>query len=152
MTESHPDPTSVLARGVGRWRGPERLAPAPWAPDGLDALGTTHGYAILGGKGIASDYEQSVDGQVTLTAHTVIRTDGEGGFRMYFHSEPGGPPTEMEGRVEGDALVFEGPGPGGRMRQTMRYDDDAMEVVSESWDDGAGEWRPVFEGRYAKVE
>ncbi len=152
MSERRPDSPSVLARGVGRWEGTERLAPAPWAPDGLDAVGTTHGYPILGGQGLASDYVQTVNGEVTLTAHTVIRTDGDGGLRMYFHSEPGGAPTEMVGRVEGDALMFEGPGPGGRMRQTMRYGEDWMEVVSESRSESDHTWQPVFEGRYERVE
>lgn len=152
MSESSPESPSLLARGVGRWQGAERLAPAPWAPDGLDARGTTHGYEILGGRGLASDYEQTVDGEVTLTAHTVIRIEGDRGLRMYFHSEPGGAPTEMAGRVEGNALVFEGPGPGGRMRQIMRYSPEVLEVVSESWDADSDAWREVFLGRYDRVE
>ena len=151
---SRPDsdtPWTLLARGAGSWVGDEEMAPAPWAPDGLVAVGRTDGHPILGGRGLASDYTQEVGGQVTMTAHTVLRWDDQAGdFLMHFFSHPGGGPTVLRGAADGHTLVLEGPGPGGRMRQTFVYGDETMEVSSEGQDEH-GNWAPIFKGTYRRA-
>lgn len=151
MAARDEDPWTVLARGVGRWSGEEWFAPGPWAPKGEEIAGRSDARLILGGKGLASEYEQLTDGVTMLVAHTVIRWDGAAGeFIMYFFSDPGGDPMEMRGRREGDGLVFEGQGPGGPMRQTIRYGDDALDITTEGLESEADGWETLFEGRYER--
>lgn len=144
-------PWELLARGTGVWEGDETLAPAPWAPDGMEARGRTEARLILDGRGLASEYAQTVDGAVSLRSHTVLRWDeGQGDFVLHFFSEPGGGPMVLRGRRDGDRLVLEGDGPGGAMRQTMEYGEDMLRVRSESrGEDGA--WATTFEGSYRKL-
>ncbi|MDX1646736.1 MAG: VOC family protein [Longimicrobiales bacterium] len=142
-------PWSLFADGAGEWQGTETMPPAPWAPDGLETTGRISAHTIMDGRGLASDYVQETDGEVTLRTHTVLRYDEEHDrFMMHFFGGPAGEPTVLEGRREGDRLVFEGQGPAGAMRQTFHYAADEMRVRSES-PAGEGEgWTTVFEGRY----
>ena len=143
-------PWEVLSRGIGTWEGEERMAPAPWAPDGMESTGRTEARAILDGRGLASDYVQMVDGEVTTSAHTVLRWDNDrDGFEMHFFGAEGAPAV-LPGEARGDELVFEGEGPGGPMRQTFVFGDGEMEVRSEAPAEG-GEWVTVFEGRYRRL-
>ncbi len=144
-------PWSILARGTGVWEGEESMAPAPWAPDGMTSVGRTVGRLILGGKGLAADYSQSVGGQVVMTGHTVIRYD-ETSNAFVMHLYTTGAPSEMKGRRDGNALIFEGAGPGGPMRQTTRYGPTDMTVLSEGKDPDSGEWATMFEGSYRRPE
>ena len=150
MSDHDEKPWDILARGAGTWEGPETMAPAPWAPDGMASNGRTEGRTILGGKGVASEYTQTVGGQVVMTGHTVIRYDDDAdAFVMHFYTT--GAPTEMAGRRDGDSLVFAGDGPGGPMRQTMRYGREELAVLSEGLNPKSGEWSTVFEGTYRRV-
>ncbi len=143
-------PWEVLSRGIGTWEGEERMAPAPWAPDGLESTGRTEARAILDGRGLVSDYVQMVNGEVTTSAHTVLRyDDGRGGFVMHFFGAEG-EPAVLPGEARGDELIFEGDGPGGPMRQTFVFGDGEMEVRSEAPGEGGG-WATVFEGRYRRI-
>lgn len=143
-------PWELLSRGVGTWEGEERMAPAPWAPDGVQSTGRTEARAILDGRGLASDYVQMVGGEVTASAHTVLRYDEEQDrFEMHFFGTDGAPAV-LQGTARGEALVFEGEGPGGPMRQTFVFGDGEMEVRSEAPSEDAG-WVSVFEGRYRRL-
>lgn len=151
-----PEPRAIIERtralfatAAGRWEGSESIAPMPWAPDGMTALGCTHGHLILDGRGLASDYAQEIGGEVTLTAHTVMILDeATGRVHLHFFSQ-GAVPTVLEGTAEGDTLTVEGPGPAGVMRQTFVYRDDEMEVTAESRGED-GRWMPLFTGTYAR--
>ena len=144
-------PASILSRGAGKWVGEETMPPAPWAPDGLEAVGRISGRTVFGGVGLVSDYVQEVGGEASMESHTVIRWDeGADRFVMHFFSGPGAP-TVLEGRREGDTLVFEGEGATGPMRQTFRYGEGVMEVDSEVPDPSGEGWTTVFEGRYRPV-
>ena len=133
---------------MGDWAGSETMAPAPWAPDGMEAQAELSARLVLGGRGLASEYAQRVDGEITLETHTLIHWDDDAGrFLMHFYSAPGAPPAVFEGERSGDRLVFEGAGPAGPMRQTFVYGEDELRVVSEA-PDGDG-WSVVFDGRYS---
>lgn len=144
-------PWSILERGTGEWIGSETMAPAPWAPDGLEAVGRSSARLILGGRGLAADYVQEVDGQATMRGHAVTRYDeASGEFVMQLYSHPGGPPSELRGHADGMKLTVAGPGPGGPMRQTVMYGDDRMEVRAESLDAESGAWKTTFEAVYRR--
>lgn len=141
---------SILSKGAGQWTGEETMPPAPWAPDGLVAVGRISARTAFGGRGLVSDYVQEVQGEVSLESHTLIRWDeGRQAFVMHFFSGPG-EPTVLEGRSDGDVLVFEGAGSMGPMRQTFRYGDDVMEVTSAVPEPSGEGWRTVFEGSYRR--
>ncbi|MEQ8330429.1 MAG: VOC family protein [Longimicrobiales bacterium] len=147
----HDTPWSILERGTGEWVGAETMAPAPWAPEGLEAVGRSTARLILDGRGLAADYVQEVDGKATMHGHGVTRWDESAGdFVMHFHTQPGGPPSELRGKADGDTLVLEGPGPGGRMRQTVVYGTDRMDVRAESLDPDADRWSTTFEAVYRR--
>ncbi len=157
-TDVHPEsstgddgaPWSILAMGAGQWTGEETMPRAPWAPDGLQSQGRITARTVFGGKGLVSDYVQEVDGAVSLESHTVFRWDEAASvFVMHFFSGPGAP-TVLEGRQDGQGLVFEGAGAMGPMRQTVRYGVDEMEVTSEVPDPSGAGWMTVFEGKYRR--
>lgn len=142
------EPWSILSRGAGDWEGQETMPPAAWAPDGMKSTGRISARPILGGLGLASEYVQEVDGEVTMMSHTVFRWDATRRvFIMHFVTADGGDATILEGRQDGDRLVFEGEGPWGPMRQTFHYGPGTMRVISEAGAPG-GDWATVFEGQY----
>lgn len=142
---------TILARGLGEWTGPEKMPPAPWAPDGMTATGHISAHAGVGGSALVSAYRQeSDDGTAMMHAHSVFTVDpGSGDVVMHFFSSMGGEPQVMRGRADGNALVLEGVGPGGRMRHVFRYGDGTMEVESLAEADDGG-WTKLFEGRYVR--
>ena len=145
-------PWTILALGAGHWAGNEPVAPGPRTPSEATIRGRSEARLILGGRGITSDYVQETDGEITLSGHTIIRWDEAAAeFVMHFFSEPGGGPTELRGRAEGDLLVFEGEGPGGAMRQSVRYGDDEIDVRTEGKDPATGEWETLFEAHYERI-
>ena len=145
-------PWSILSRGAGEWVGEEKMPPAPWAPDGMESTGRISAHLILGGRGLASEHVQEADGQVLLVSHTVFRWDESRDlFVMHFVTAAGGEATVLEGRQDGDRLIFEGDGPMGPMRQTFRYGSDTMEVSSEAPSPDSREWATIFQGRYRAV-
>lgn len=146
-------PWAIFELATGRWAGSETMPPAPWAPDGLQATGRMTAETAFDGRGLVSRYEQEVDGAITMRTHTVLRYDEEAGrFTMHFFNGAGGDPTVLEGRREGDMLVFEGQGPMGPMRQSFDYGSEALHVRSRAPDPegGSGEWITLFEGRYLR--
>ena len=144
---------SILSRGGGEWVGEERMPPAPWAPDGMESTGRISAHPILGGRGLASEYVQESDGQVQMVSHTVFRWDeARNLFNMHFVTAAGGEATVLEGRREGDQIIFQGSGPMGPMRQTFRYGGDILEVSSEALSPESGEWAIVFQGQYRAVD
>ncbi len=149
MEASKTEPWAVLAKGTGSWTGTETIMTSPG--ESMTATARAEAHLILGGRGLASDYVQEVDGQVTLHGHTVIRWDDlVGEFVMSFHSHPGGPPIETRGHAEGDRLIFEGHGQHGPMRQHSSYGPDTMGALAEV-PDGQGGWITVFEGEYTRM-
>jgi predicted enzyme related to lactoylglutathione lyase len=145
MDTGEEGPWTILARGVGHWSGEEWFAPGPGAPAAERVAGRSAARLILGGRGLASEYEQETDGVKSFVAHTVIRWDGAAEeFAMHFYSDPGGDPMEMRGRREGHAVVFEGQGPGGPMRQTVLYDEDAVAVTTEGREPETDVWTTLF--------
>ena len=142
--------TNVFARAAATWEGSESMPPAPWMPEGLEAVGRTEGRNILDGRGVASDYWQKANGKITLVAHTVFVLDTETGrVHMYFFSQ-GPTPMELIGEAEGHTLTVEGQGPGGPMRQSFDYGETEMEVISASQGPD-GEWKELFRGTYRRV-
>jgi hypothetical protein len=121
----------------------------------MEAEGRTVSRLAVGGRALVSEYEQTTEGDVTLRAHSVLRRveeddETEPHYVLHFFSEmSGAEPTVLRGGAEGGALVLEGPGPGGVMRQTIRYEDDRMTVVSASRSED-GEWSPTFRGSYRR--
>jgi len=152
MSEQESDgPWTLLARGTGEWEGEERMAPAPWAPEGLEARGRHSARLVLGGRGLASEYVQRVDGEVSVTTHTLIRwDDAREGFVMHFFSSLQAEPTVFQGVREGDRLVFDGESPQGPMRQVLDYGGDGLRARSLA-PDGEGGWTTVFEGEYRRT-
>ena len=145
-------PWTILARAAGHWAGTETFGPGPRAPSAGAIRGRSEARLILGGRGIASDYVQETDGEVTLSGHTIIRWDEAAAeFVMHFFGEPWGGPTEFRGRAEGDSLVLEGEGSGGPMRQSVRYRDNAFDVQTEGKDPVTGEWLTLFEAHYERI-
>lgn len=143
---------SILSRGAGEWAGEESMPPAPWAPDGMESTGRISAKPILGGRGLASEYVQELDGQIQMMRHTVFRWDESRNlFIMHFVTAAGGEATVLEGRRDGDRVIFEGTGPMGPMRQTFRYGGDVLEVSSEASSPESGEWAVVFQGQYRPV-
>jgi hypothetical protein len=143
------EPWSILRRGAGEWLGEETTPPAPWAPDGMESTARLSASLILGGRGLASDYRQEIDGQISMRSHTVIWWDeARAVFVMHFVTGSGGEPTVLQGRREGDRLIFEGAGPMGKLRQTLHYGDGRMEVTSAVPDPEADAWTTIFHGQY----
>lgn len=144
-------PWSLLEKGAGTFEGDEEMPPAPWAPEGMKARGRTVARLIHGGRGLASDYVQWVEGEVATEAHTVIRyEEPTDDFVMHFFPSTGDGPSVMRGHRDGNALVFEGDGPAGPMRQTFLYGDDRLEVLAESPpEDGSG-WTLLHRGEYRR--
>lgn len=147
---SRPVPWTLLARGAGRWTGEERIAPAPWAPDGVDAVAVHDARLVLDGRGLVTDYVQTVDGEVSVRSVTFIRwREDEDRFALQHFGGPSGEPTVLSGVRDGDRLVFEGEAAWGRLRQTMDYGERGLTIRGETpGEDGA--WIPVFEGAYRR--
>lgn len=144
-------PWSLLAMGAGTFEGDEEAPPAPWAPEGSTSRGRTEGRLIHDGKGLVSDYTQEVEGEVSFEAHTVIRYDeADDDFVMHFFPSMGDSPQIMRGHRDGRALVFEGEGAMGPMRQTFLYGDDRLEVLAEAPSEDGDGWMLLQRGEYAR--
>jgi predicted enzyme related to lactoylglutathione lyase len=147
------DPWTILARGAGTWTGRERMPSASPSPDGLESKARLSARTVLGGRGLASDYAQEVNGVVTLTSHTLLWWDQAAGrFVMHFASGAGGETTVLTGRQDQERLVFEGEGATGRMRQTFDFGGGRMRAMAEGLDPETGTWIVVFEGDYDRVD
>ena len=60
-----------LQRFVGRWAGPEVLAPSPWGPGG-PATGRIDSRRALNGMALVQDSEEEKDGKVVFHGHGVM--------------------------------------------------------------------------------
>lgn len=143
-----------LRQGAGCWRGEERMPPSDAMPEGSVATGRSEARLSAGGTLLVSEYEQQVEGEVTMRGLSVMSWNPEPGrYEMYWFDGTGSPPSVLAGTVEGDALVLIGEGPGGsRIRhRTTHPDARTMRTVSEISFDGST-WTAAFEAVYVREE
>ncbi len=66
---------------TGKWQGAEKMWVDPAAKEPMQAQAKFENKLLIGGEAIGADYQQTVNGDVSLTCFTLIRaTDDKGGL------------------------------------------------------------------------
>ena len=136
---------------VGEWVGDDTLFPSSWSPE------EQHRKCKLSVRSldnffVISDFEQTVDSQVTFRGHGVYSWDPQAEvFKMYWFDSMGGAGGLADGRMEGNVLTFQNTSPMGhhRYRYTFNPDETIFEMAGSQ--DGE-DWQTMMEGHYRKVD
>ncbi len=140
-----------LERLAGKWRGTEKIHPAPWDPAGGPATGTLENRIALDGFAVIQDYAQERNGAVNFRGHGVFYYDAATQtYVLDWLDSMGSPRSEMRGQFEGETLRVKCQGPMGWVRCSFDLGTPgAYSFMMEVSPDG-NQWFPAMEGSYTK--
>lgn len=136
---------------LGDWSGDEVMHPSPMGPGGK-SKGRLKARAIVGGFGVAQDYEQKAGGRLQFSGHGVFGYDAQQNCYLWHWSDSMGgvPCSAIQGQWVGNKLVWQNQSPMGHARYTHTFlRGGKMDFRIEVSQDGA-QWATMMEGHYTK--
>lgn len=136
----------------GTWRGPEKLLPSPWDPEGGLAYGTWIVYPSLDGFYLMVEYTEEREGRVLYRGHAVHGWDATDGcfFEYWFDNIGVTPRSPNRATLEGNVYSYVSSGPSGESRFTYRFDGAQLSFTIEARAED-GSWRTNHDGTYTRV-
>ena len=150
-----PKPTTAhqkLSKLVGRWSGPEKMPPGPWAPEGGTALGRVENREGLDGFVVIQDYAQERDGEVVFRGHGVFGWNaGAGHYTLHWFDSMGTGANEYRGDFTGEVLSLTSDSPMGKSRAVFDLGAPGRYTFKMEVSQDGRAWTTFMEGAYVRV-
>lgn len=147
-----PEIKALTALFQGTWKGPEKLHPSPWDPNGGPAFGTWVAYPTLDGFYLQIDYTEERDGKVVYRGHGVHGWEASESvyFEYWFDNIGVSPRAPNKATLSGNVYTYLSSGPSGQSRFTYTFEGDQLRFTIEAQEEGGG-WRMSHEGTYTRL-
>jgi len=132
---------------VGRWKGPEKVHPSPWDPQGGPALGVAENRLACGGFVVVQEYRQERGGKPNFEGHGVFRWDPqENCYTLNWYDSAGLPPSLFRGQFSGNQLSMICEMEDGKLRCSWEISGNRNKFRMEVGD--GTNWQSMLEGEY----